>query len=40
LFNGNKNIANNLNLDLSLRPEKLSNEMFYKITIEYEKLYN
>ncbi len=40
LFNGNKNIANNLNLDLSLRPEKLSSEMFYKITIEYEKLYN
>ena len=40
LFNGNKNIASNLKLDLSLRPEKLSNEMFYKITLEYEKLYN
>ena len=40
LFNGNKTIANNINLDLNLRPEKLSNEMFYKITMEYEKLFN
>ena len=38
LFNGNKSIAKNLNLDLTLRPEKLSYEMFYKITKEYERL--
>jgi len=40
IFNGDKSIAQKLNLDLSLRPEKLSNEMFYKITMEYEKLFN
>tara|TARA_B100001996_G_scaffold156101_1_gene118921 strand:+ start:200 stop:1006 length:807 start_codon:yes stop_codon:yes gene_type:complete len=40
LFNGNRSVANNINLDLSLRPEKLSNEMFYKITMEYEKLFD
>jgi len=40
LFNGNKTIADNIDLNLSLRPEKLSNEMFYKITMEYEKLFS
>jgi len=38
LFNGKKFIAKKLNLDLTLRPEKLSYEMFYKITKEYERL--
>ena len=38
LFSGNKSIAKNLNLDLTLRPEKLSYEMFYRITKEYERL--
>ena len=40
LFNGDKSVAKNLDLDLSLRPEKLSNEMFYRITTEYEKLFH
>ena len=38
LFSGNKSIAKNLNLDLTLRPEKLSYDMFYRITKEYERL--
>ena len=40
LFNGNKSIAKNLNLNLTLRPGELSNEMFYKITRKYEVLMN
>ena len=40
LFKGNKFVANNLNLNLNQRPEELSNEMFYKIAMEYEKLIN
>ena len=40
LFRGNKSIAKKLNLDLNLRPEKLTNETFYKITMEYEKLFS
>jgi len=40
LFNGNKLVADKLELDLSKRPEELTNEMFYKITMEYEKLSN
>ena len=31
-------MAKNLNIDLNKRPEELSNEMFYKIAIQYEKL--
>ena len=30
----------NLNIDLNKRPEELSNEVFYKIAIEYEKLFD
>ena len=37
LFNGNTVIAKDLNLNLKQRPEELSNEMFYKIAIKYEK---
>ena len=40
LFNNNKLIAKDLNLNLSLRPEELSNEMFYKITMKYEELFS
>ena len=40
LFGKNKLVAKNLNLDLSQRAEELDNEMFYKIAIEYEKLFN
>ena len=38
LFGKNNYIDKNLGIDLSKRPEELSNEMFYKITQEYEKL--
>jgi len=39
LFNNNKSIARDLNVDLTDRPEKLSNEHFYKIAIKYEELF-
>ena len=39
IFKQNKLIANKLELDLKLRPEDLSNEMFYKIAIKYEELF-
>ena len=29
-----------LNINLSQRPEELSNEMFYKIALQYEKLFD
>jgi len=38
LFEKKESIAENLNIDLNKRPEELSNEMFYKIAIQYEKL--
>ena len=38
LFNNDKSIAKELNLNLNYRPEELSNEMFYRITIKYEEL--
>ena len=40
LFGKNTSIAKELNIDLNTRPEELSNELFYKIAIEYEKLFN
>tara|TARA_B100001123_G_scaffold335224_1_gene378756 strand:- start:2714 stop:3520 length:807 start_codon:yes stop_codon:yes gene_type:complete len=40
LFKNDKTVAKNLNLNLNLRPEQLSSEMFYKIAIKYEKLFN
>ncbi len=39
IFKKNKIIANDLKLDLKLRPEDLSIEMFYKITKKYEELF-
>tara|TARA_Y100000590_G_C15643852_1_gene986077 strand:- start:666 stop:1469 length:804 start_codon:yes stop_codon:yes gene_type:complete len=39
LFNNNEMIAKELNLDLNKRPGELSGEMFYKITMKYEKLF-
>ena len=39
LFKKKLSIVKNLNIDLSKRPEELSNEMFYKIAIQYEKLF-
>ena len=38
LFEKNKSIIKNLNIDLSKRPGELSNEMFYKIALQYENL--
>ena len=40
LFGHNKSVAKDLNLNLSQRPEELSNEMFYRITMKYEKLFS
>ena len=33
-------LLKNLDIDLSKRPGELSNEIFYKIAIEYEKLFD
>jgi len=38
IFNGNTDILNKFNLDLSLRPQNLDFDTYYKLTIEYEKL--
>ena len=40
LFMNDKLVAKDLNLDLNQRPGELSNEMFYKIVMKYEKLFN
>ena len=40
LFNQNISISKNLNLDLSFRPEELNNETYYKIAVQYEKLFS
>jgi len=38
LFNGNPDIANKLDIDLSLRPQNLDFETYYKLLKEYENL--
>ena len=38
LFNGNTDLINRFNLDLSLRPQNLDFNTYYKLTMEYEKL--
>ena len=40
LFEKKESIAEKLNIDLNKRPEELSSEMFYKIAVQYEKLYD
>ena len=40
LFKQNTSVAKNLNIKLNQRPEELSNEMFYKIATQYEKLFD
>ena len=40
LFGKKESIAENLNIDLNKRPEELSSEMFYKIAVKYEKLFD
>ena len=38
IFKGNKNISDNLKINLNLRPQNLNFDTYYKLTIEYEKL--
>ena len=38
IFNGNPNIASKLNIDLSLRPQNLDFETYYKLSEEFENL--
>ena len=38
LFNGNKKVLNELNIDLNLRPQNLDFNTYYKLTEAYEKL--
>jgi 16S rRNA (adenine1518-N6/adenine1519-N6)-dimethyltransferase len=38
IFNGNNDLIDKLNIDLSLRPQNLDFDTYYKLTIEYEKL--
>jgi len=40
LFAGKQSKINDLNIDLNKRPEEFSNETYYKIAEEYEKLFN
>ena len=40
LFKNNSSVAENLNINLNKRPEELSNEMFYRIAEQYEKLFD
>ena len=39
LFKEKLSKIKNLNLDLNKRPEELTNETYYKIALEYEKLF-
>ena len=38
IFNGDLSISKKLNIDLSLRPQNLDLETYYKLANEYEKL--
>ena len=38
LFKNPKKIAEELNLDMNLRPQNLSKDIYYKICLTYEKL--
>jgi len=38
IFNGNTDLLNKFKIDLSLRPQNLNFDTYYKLTIEYEKL--
>ena len=40
LFGHDKSVAKDLNLNLNQRAEELSNKMFYRIAMKYEKLFN
>ena len=38
LFNGDQKVLKKLNIDLSLRPQNLNFDTYYKLTLEYENL--
>ena len=38
LFNGDQRILNKLKIDLSLRPQNLTLDTYYKLAFEYENL--
>ena len=38
LFNGDQRVLNKLKIDLTLRPQNINLETYYKLTCEYEKL--
>ena len=38
LFRGSNDVSKQLNIDLSLRPDQLNENNFYKITKYYEKI--
>ena len=38
LFNGNLDVVDKLNINLNLRPQNLSHDIYYKLTKEYENL--
>ena len=40
LFNNNIEILNKLKINLNLRPQNLSKEIYFEITKEYENLTN
>ena len=40
LFKNGNSVSENLNINLNKRPEELSNEMFYRIAEQYEKLFD
>ena len=38
LFNGDQKVLNKLNINLNLRPQNISIDTYYKLTLEYESL--
>ena len=38
IFNGNLKVLEKLKINLNLRPQNLSQDIYYKLTEEYEKL--
>ena len=38
IFNGNLKVLEKLKINLNLRPQNLSHDVYYKLTEEYEKL--
>ena len=38
LFNGDKRVLDKLKIDLSLRPQNINLETYYKLVCEYENL--